>query len=96
MVTATSYIKNAADVQCFGLLLILCFSLIELSSALASLRLANRALGKRVFEWVTVGQFDKPVLSSGGRAMGKVIAYTKEPHAANTPFNGGSESPCIR
>lgn len=53
-------------VQRFGFLLIPNFSLIALSSAVDPLRLANMALGRKAFEWVTVGLSDQPVLSSGG------------------------------
>ncbi len=58
--------RNADSVQRFGFLLIPAFSLIALSSAVDPLRLANMALGRRAFEWVTVGLRDEPVLSSGG------------------------------
>lgn len=66
MVTATSDIQHAPDVQRFGFLLVPNFSLIALSSAVDPLRLANMALGRIAFEWVTIGLRDEAVLSSGG------------------------------
>ncbi|UUZ76969.1 GlxA family transcriptional regulator [Polaromonas sp. P1(28)-13] len=66
MATDTSASHNISSVQRFGFLLIPDFSLIALSSAVDPLRLANMALGRRAFEWVTVGLRDEHVLSSGG------------------------------
>lgn len=54
------------SVQRFGFLLVPNFSLIALSSAVDPLRLANMALGRIAFEWVTVGLRNEAVLSSGG------------------------------
>ena len=50
----------------FGFLLVPNFSLIALSSAVDPLRLANAAAGRTVFEWVTVGLTQDPILSSDG------------------------------
>ena len=50
----------------FGFLLVPNFSLIALSSAVDPLRLANAAAGHAVFEWVTLGLTDAPILSSDG------------------------------
>lgn len=66
MITDTSAPHNITSVQRFGFLLIPNFSLIALSSAVDPLRLANMALGRRAFEWVTVGLGDEAVLSSAG------------------------------
>jgi transcriptional regulator GlxA family with amidase domain len=52
--------------QRFGFLLVPNFSLIALSSAVDPLRLANMALGRRVFDYVTIGVSTEPVLSSDG------------------------------
>ena len=54
------------NVQRFGFLLLPNFSLIALSSAVDPLRLANMALGQRVFDYVTLGVSAEPVLSSDG------------------------------
>ena len=54
------------DVQRFGFLLVPNFSLIALSSAVDPLRLANMVLGRRVFDYVTIGASGEPVLSSDG------------------------------
>lgn len=54
------------NVQRFGFLLLPNFSLIALSSAVDPLRLANMALGQRVFDYVTLGVTAEPVLSSDG------------------------------
>ena len=52
--------------QRFGFLLVPNFSLIALSSAVDPLRLANMALGRRAFDYVTIGLRDESVLSSDG------------------------------
>eukprot|EP01041_Mallomonas_annulata_P021506 gene21506-41575_t len=52
--------------QRFGFLLVPNFSLIALSSAIDPLRLANTALGRQAFQYVTIGLRDEPVLSSDG------------------------------
>ena len=54
------------NLQRFGFLLLPNFSLIALSSAVDPLRLANMALGRRVFDYVTLGVSAEPVLSSDG------------------------------
>ena len=54
------------DVQRFGFLLVPNFSLIALSSAVDPLRLANMVLGRRVFDYVTIGASGEPVLASDG------------------------------
>lgn len=54
------------DVQRFGFLLVPNFSLIALSSAVDPLRLANMVLGRRVYDYVTIGASSEPVLSSDG------------------------------
>lgn len=54
------------NLQRFGFLLLPNFSLIALSSAVDPLRLANMALGRRVFDYVTLGVTAEPVLSSDG------------------------------
>ena len=54
------------NLQRFGFLLLPNFSLIALSSAVDPLRLANMALGRRVFDYVTLGINAEPVLSSDG------------------------------
>ena len=50
----------------FGFLLVPNFSLIALSSAVDPLRLANMALGRTVFDYVTIGLAQEPVMSSDG------------------------------
>jgi transcriptional regulator GlxA family with amidase domain len=55
-----------AGMQRFGFLLVPNFSLIALSSAVDPLRLANMALGRRAFDYVTIGLRAEPVLSSDG------------------------------
>lgn len=57
---------NAAAAPRFGFLLLPNFSLIALSSAVDPLRLANQVLGRRVFDYVTIGLRAEPVLSSDG------------------------------
>ena len=57
---------NAAPAPRFGFLLLPNFSLIALSSAVDPLRLANQVLGRRVFDYVTIGLRAEPVLSSDG------------------------------
>lgn len=52
--------------QRFGFLLVSNFSLIALSSAVDPLRLANMALQRRMFEYVTIGVTSEPVVSSDG------------------------------
>jgi AraC family transcriptional regulator, glycine betaine-responsive activator len=54
------------NLQRFGFLLLPNFSLIALSSAVDPLRLANMALGRRVFDYVALGVTAEPVLSSDG------------------------------
>jgi transcriptional regulator GlxA family with amidase domain len=54
------------NLQRFGFLLLPNFSLIALSSAVDPLRLANMALDRRVFDYVTLGVSAEPVLSSDG------------------------------
>lgn len=50
--------------QRFGFLLVPNFSLIALSAAVDPLRLANMVMGRRVFDYVTIGVSSEPVLSS--------------------------------
>lgn len=57
---------NDPSMQRLGFLLVPNFSLIALSSAVDPLRLANMALGRRVFDYVTISARDEPVLSSDG------------------------------
>jgi len=59
-------VPGELNLQRFGFLLMPNFSLIALSSAVDPLRLANMALGRRVFDYVTVGVSAEPVLSSDG------------------------------
>lgn len=70
MVTDTSSTRDSSrlvgSMQRFGFLLVPNFSLIALSSAVDPLRLANMALGRQAFEYVTIGLRDEPVLSSDG------------------------------
>ena len=67
--------------QRFGFLLVPHFSLIALSSAVDPLRLANMALGRKVFDYVTIGARNEPVVSSDGisvvpdQAMGESSAF---------------------
>jgi transcriptional regulator GlxA family with amidase domain len=67
--------------QRFGFMLLPNFSLIALSSAVDPLRLANAALGRPVFEYVTIGLSEAPVLSSDGigvmpsQVMGQSSAF---------------------
>ena len=60
---------EAPGVQRFGFLLVPNFSLIALGSAVDPLRLANMVLGRRLFDYVTLGLTDDPVLSSDGLRM---------------------------
>jgi AraC family transcriptional regulator, glycine betaine-responsive activator len=55
-----------AGMQRFGFLLVPNFSLIALSAAVDPLRLANTALGRRAFDYVTIGVGEGAVLSSDG------------------------------
>ena len=57
---------GVAPVQRFGFLLVSNFSLIALGAAVDPLRLANTALGRTVFEYVTLGVQDEPIMSSDG------------------------------
>jgi len=57
---------NKPAVRRFGFLLVPNFSLIALSSAVDPLRLANTALGRSVFEYVTIGVRQEPLMSSDG------------------------------
>lgn len=58
--------RGDTAVQCFGFLLVPNFSLIALSSVVDPLRLANMALGRTAYEYVTIGLRDEPVRSSDG------------------------------
>lgn len=58
--------ESARETQRFGFLLLPQFSLIALSSAVDPLRLANMALGRRLFDYVTIGSSAEPVVSSDG------------------------------
>ena len=55
-----------AGTQRYGFLLVPNFSLIALSSAVDPLRLSNMALGRTVFDYVTIGLAQEPVMSSDG------------------------------
>ncbi len=57
---------GSTDIKRFGFLLIPNFSLIALSSAVDPLRLANAALTRKTFEYITVGLNDGVVVSSDG------------------------------
>ena len=69
---------GVAPVQRFGFLLVSNFSLIALGAAVDPLRLANTALGRTVFEYVTLGVQDEPIMSSDGIRVlpDKVIGET--------------------
>jgi transcriptional regulator GlxA family with amidase domain len=54
------------ETQRFGFLLLPNFSLIALSSAVDPLRLANMALGRNAFKYITIGTRHEPVVSSDG------------------------------
>jgi AraC family transcriptional regulator, glycine betaine-responsive activator len=58
--------RARSETQRFGFLLVPDFSLIALSSAVDPLRLANSALGRTVFEYVTIGLRHEAVISSDG------------------------------
>jgi AraC family transcriptional regulator, glycine betaine-responsive activator len=58
--------SDEAGIQRFGFLIVPNFSLIALSSAVDPLRLANMVLGRRAFDYVTIGLSDGAVLSSDG------------------------------
>lgn len=58
--------KPAGDVQRYGLLLVPNFSLIALSAVVDPLRLANGVLGRRAYEYVTLGASLEAVASSDG------------------------------
>ena len=58
--------QNRTAMQRIGFLLVPNFSLIALSSAVDPLRLANMALGRRAFDYVTISARDEPVVSSDG------------------------------
>lgn len=58
--------RSDINLQRFGFLLAPNFSLIALSSSVDPLRLANMVLGRRVFDYVTIGISNEPVLSSDG------------------------------
>ena len=68
-------------VQRFGFLLVPNFSLIALSSAVDPLRLANMALGRTTFDYVTLGVQAEPIMSSDGirvlpdRLIGETLAF---------------------
>ncbi|MEN9905324.1 MAG: hypothetical protein RLZZ555_1889 [Pseudomonadota bacterium] len=68
------------ETQRFGFLLVPHFSLIALSSAVDPLRLANMALGRTVFEYVTIGVTNDPVVSSDGISVlpGEEIGRSSE------------------
>lgn len=55
-----------SETQRFGFLLVPNFSLIALSSAVDPLRLANTALGRNAFKYLTIGTRHEPVVSSDG------------------------------
>src|SRR5690349_20636973 len=59
-------LKSAADSQRYGLLLVPNFSLIALAAVVDPLRLANGVLGRKVYEYVTLGTSLEPVVSSDG------------------------------
>ena len=73
--------KPDASVQRFGFLLVPNFSLIALSSAVDPLRLANMALGRPLFEYVTLGLEADPIISSDGirvlpdRVIGETLIF---------------------
>ena len=68
MVAPTTLPSSQADtpVQRFGFLLVPNFSLIALGSAVDPLRLANMALGRTTFNYVTLGVEADPIMSSDG------------------------------
>ncbi len=57
---------SSPKIRRFGFLLLPNFSLIALSSAVDPLRLANNALGRKAFEYLTIGVQHAPVVSSDG------------------------------
>ena len=64
--STASTVSTRMQSQRFGFLLVPNFSLIALSSAVDPLRLANTALGRKVFKYNTIGVRPGPVVSSDG------------------------------
>ncbi len=58
--------KNQTDRQTILFLLVPKFSMIAFSSAIEALRLANRAVGKTVYEWRLISKGGEPVEASNG------------------------------
>ena len=56
----------APDGQVFGFLLVPEFSMLAFSSALEPLRAANRASGRRIYDWCLISEDGGPVTSSSG------------------------------
>jgi transcriptional regulator GlxA family with amidase domain len=56
----------ASDAQVFGFLLVPQFSLLAFSSALEPLRAANRASGRRLYDWHVISEDGGPVTASSG------------------------------
>ena len=83
MVANTLSTPLTADmsVQRFGFLLVHNFSLIALGSAVDPLRLANMALGRKTFDYVTLGVDAEPIASSDGirvlpdRVIGESVSF---------------------
>jgi transcriptional regulator GlxA family with amidase domain len=60
----------------FGFLLVKNFTLIALSSAVEPLRMANRLLGKNVYQWKTISANGEPVTASDGLSVNVDCAMT--------------------
>ncbi|WP_128002325.1 GlxA family transcriptional regulator [Piscinibacter defluvii] len=58
--------RPAAELQRYGLLLVPNFSLIALAAVVDPLRLANGVLGRKAYEYVTLGVALEPIASSDG------------------------------
>ncbi|WP_245516310.1 hypothetical protein [Ancylobacter aquaticus] len=63
----------------FGFLLAPRFSMMSLSSAIEPIRVANRLLGRKAFDWCTCSTDGQPVMASNDLVLeaGAVPAFTR-------------------
>ncbi len=63
---------------CFGFLLVEEFTLISVSAAIETLRMANRVAGEKVFQWRMISESGGPVGASDGISIGADCAIDDE------------------
>ncbi len=80
--------------SCFGFLLIDDFTLISMSSAVETLRMANRAAGSQVYSWRMISRDGGPVTASDGLSVNADfgIGEAASPRAADAIIVCGGEA----